>query len=77
MVIFSNKVAFIHFKTDRLDVSEATDLDEITGDTSMKFLLPTTSGPGVLSTALVDHLVIVHNSFIMQCREFVENTLNK
>ena len=43
----------------------------------MKFLLPTTSGPGVLSTALVDHLVIVHNSFIKQCREFVENTLNK
>lgn len=58
-------------------VSEALDLDELSEDTLMKFLLPTSFGPGVLTTALVDHLVITHNKFIKQSRKFVEDTLKK
>ncbi|XP_019854153.1 PREDICTED: E3 ubiquitin-protein ligase RNF213-like [Amphimedon queenslandica] len=62
---------------DRLNTTEALKVEEIAADIPMKYLIPTTSGPGVLSTALVDHLVIVHNSFIKLCRDFVENNLNK
>ena len=33
------------------------------------YLIPTLSGPGVCSVALVDLLVGAHNSFIEKCRE--------
>lgn len=49
----------------------------IDGQTEMKFLIPMTSGPGVITTALVDHLVLTHNKFIRLCRKLFEDSLNK
>ncbi|XP_019858867.1 PREDICTED: E3 ubiquitin-protein ligase rnf213-alpha-like [Amphimedon queenslandica] len=43
----------------------------------MKYLIPTTYGPGVITTGLIDHLVISHNKFIRLCRKFVEDSLKK
>ena len=51
--------------------------EEVTEETKMKFLIPTTYGPGVITTGLIDHLVISHNKFIRLCRKFVENSLKK
>ena len=51
--------------------------EDITEDTLMKFIIPTTSGPGVITTVLMDHLIITHNKFIRQCREFVEKSLKR
>lgn len=50
---------------------------EIGEETKMKFLIPTTYGPGVITTGLIDHLVISHNKFIRLCRKFVEDSLKK
>lgn len=50
---------------------------EISEKTKMKFLIPTTYGPGVITTGLIDHLVISHNKFIRLCRKFVEDSLKK
>ena len=43
----------------------------------MKYLIPTTYGPGVITTGLIDHLVISHNKFIRLCRKFVKDALKK
>jgi hypothetical protein len=45
--------------------------------TPVKYLIPMTSGPGVITTALVDHLIVTHNNFIALCRKFVEESLDK
>ena len=64
--------------SDRLKAMKNEYLQEdITEDTLMKFIIPTTSGPGVITTALMDHLIITHNRFIRQCREFVEKSLKR
>ena len=49
----------------------------INESTKMKFLIPMTIGPGVITTAMVDHLATTHNKFIKSCRKFVEESLNK
>ena len=65
------------FNIDRLDVPEEYILDEIRDDIQMIYLIPTTYGKGVITTALVDFLVNIHNGFIIQSREFVEESLNR
>ena len=64
--------------TDRLKALKNEYIEEdITENTLMKYLIPTTFGPGVITTALIDHLVITHNKFIRQCRIYVEEFLKK
>ena len=41
---------------------------EITESTSLVYIIPTTSDEGACTTALVDFLVLAHNSFIERCR---------
>uniref|UniRef100_A0A1X7U2F3 Uncharacterized protein n=1 Tax=Amphimedon queenslandica TaxID=400682 RepID=A0A1X7U2F3_AMPQE len=50
---------------------------EISKKMKMKHLIPTTYGPGVITTGLIDHLVISHNKFIRLCCKFVEDSLKK
>uniref|UniRef100_A0A1X7U2E9 Uncharacterized protein n=1 Tax=Amphimedon queenslandica TaxID=400682 RepID=A0A1X7U2E9_AMPQE len=50
---------------------------EISKEMKMKYLIPTTYGPGVITTGLIDHLIISHNKFIRLCRKFVEDSLKK
>ena len=47
-------------------------LPAITGDTPLEYLIPTASGAGVLTTALVDYLIRTHNAFIDRCCSLVE-----
>ena len=39
---------------------------------SLVYLIPTKTGRGICSTALVDFLVITHNEFIRFCHEQVD-----
>ena len=52
----------------RLPVEEKYCLAVIDDDTSMEYLIPTTSEAGVCSTALVDFLALSHNKFIEKCK---------
>ena len=42
-------------------------LAAITDDVPLEYLIPTTSGAGALTTALVDYLILTHNDFIEKC----------
>ena len=44
---------------------------EFSRDTPLVYLIPKTSGPGVCTTSLVDHLVMIHNEFIDICLRIV------
>lgn len=48
----------------RLPLEDQHCLPAITKDTSLEYLIPTTSGAGALTTALVDYLILTHNDFI-------------
>ena len=56
----------------RCPVEEKYYVATIGDDTPMEYLVPTTSEAGVCTTALVDFLTLVHNSFIERCRGLVE-----
>lgn len=43
----------------------------ISEDTPLKYIIPTTTGPGTCSLALVDYLVLQHNTFIDWCQKVV------
>lgn len=43
----------------------------ISEDTPLKYIIPTTTGPGACSLALVDYLVLQHNTFIDWCQKVV------
>ena len=47
-------------------------LPAITDDTELIYLIPTTTEEGTCTTALVDFLVLTHNSFIETCRGIVK-----
>lgn len=51
----------------RLRLEDQHILPMITGDTPLEYLIPTTSGAGALTTALVDYLILTHNDFIEKC----------
>ena len=45
------------------------ELEQVTEDTPLAFLLPTTSGKGVCAMSLVDYLInCVHNEFVSEFR---------
>ena len=50
-----------------MDPKIINDVPEITDDTKLVYLLPTTTGEGICSTSLVDFLVVQHNEFIRHC----------
>ena len=52
----------------RLRVDEENLMLEVTMETKLDYLIPTTSGHGICTTALVDYLVQIHNAFIERCR---------
>lgn len=56
----------------RLPVQNKYFVAKIGDDTSMEYLIPTTSNSGVCSTALVDFLTLTHNKFIERCRAVLE-----
>ena len=39
--------------------------------TPLEYLIPTTTGAGVCTTALVDFLTLIHNDFIQKCHNIV------
>ena len=51
----------------RVPVEYVDNTPEITDDTKLVYLLPTTTGEGICSTSLVDFLVTEHNQFIKDC----------
>ena len=59
------------YTTARLRVDDAHLLPAIRETTPLEYLIPTTTGAGACTTALVDFLVQVHNSFIERCRGIV------
>lgn len=58
------------FDKARIRVGEKllSELPQVSEDTTLQFLIPTTTGPGVCSFALVDYLIVQHNSFIDMCQ---------
>lgn len=57
----------VHIIIGRLRLEERHCLNAITEDVSLEYLIPTTSGAGALTTALVDYLIQTHNDFIHFC----------
>lgn len=57
--------------TARLRVDEEYLIPVITVDTTLDYFIPTTTGPGACTFALVDYLVLVHNDFIECCKNLV------
>ena len=55
----------------RLRVDEKYLIPSITPDTTLEYLIPTTTDAGACTTALVDFLVLSHNDFIDKCRATV------
>ena len=51
----------------RLRVDTKYLIPEISKNTKLEYILPTTTGPGVCTTSLVDFLVCAHNEFIEKC----------
>ena len=47
---------------------------EITDDTKLAYLIPTTTGEGICSSSMVDYLVYQHNEFIQYCYKNVPTT---
>lgn len=57
--------------TARLKVPRESVFDEFSADTTMDYLLPSTTGNGIFTTALVDYLVQVHNTFVRKCHNIM------
>lgn len=55
----------------RLRVKEEYLLPSITLETTLEYLIPTTTEAGACTTSLVDFLVLAHNDFIEKCRDTV------
>lgn len=55
----------------RLRIDDDHLLPAFTEDTPLEYLVPTTTGAGACTTALVDFLVLTHNNFIEKCRGIV------
>ena len=56
----------------RLRIEEKHLLPAITDDTPLEYLIPTTTGAGACTTALVDFLVLTHCDFIEKCRGIIK-----
>lgn len=56
--------------TGRIKVEQRllVELPEVSEDTTLQYLIPTTTGPGICSFALVDYLVVQHNCFMEMCQ---------
>ncbi|KAI6655769.1 E3 ubiquitin-protein ligase [Oopsacas minuta] len=61
-------------KNGRLKMEEALEQQEITPATSLAYLLPSSTGDGVLITSLTDYLVLIHNSFVHVYRDRVKGS---
>ena len=59
-------------KNGRLKIEEALLQQEITPATCLAYLLPSSTGEGVLITSLTDYLVLIHNSFVHAYRDRVK-----
>ena len=59
-------------KNGRLKMEEALLQQEITPATCLAYLLPSSTGEGVLITSLIDYLVLIHNSFVHAYRDRVK-----
>lgn len=57
--------------TARLRIDEVYLIPFIQMDTTLDYFIPTTTGPGACTFALVDYLVLAHNDFIDCCRNLV------
>lgn len=57
--------------TARLRVDEKYLIPVLQKDTTLDYFIPTTTGPGACTVALVDYLVLVHNNFIECCKSLV------
>jgi len=49
---------------------------EISDDTKLAYLLPTTTEEGICSTALVDFLAMQHNEFLEYCYKNLPSSCN-
>ena len=58
----------------RVPVEYVDDAPEITDDTKLAYLIPTTTGEGICSSSMVDFLVHQHNEFIQFCYRNLPST---
>ncbi len=63
--------ANIVYSIGRLSLEDQHCLPAITEDTTLEYLIPTTSGAGACTTSLVDYLMLTHNDFIEKCQAIV------
>ncbi|XP_006816196.2 E3 ubiquitin-protein ligase rnf213-alpha-like [Saccoglossus kowalevskii] len=59
----------------RLQVSNDMCTRDITTSSNLAVLLPTRKGDGICSTALLDMLIVVHNTFMEEYSNLTDNTL--
>ena len=52
-------------------------LPAITRDTSIEYLIPTSTGAGALMTCLVDYLIRTHNNFLKFCHEITTESTKR
>ena len=46
-------------------------MPELTKETPLDYLIPSTTGNGICTTSLVDYLVQIHNEFIRRCQAII------
>ena len=63
--------------SDFLGLDEDLKQKDLNESTSMAFLIPRMQGDGLLTCALIHHLVCLHNSIIEKSRNFVKMTLQR
>ena len=62
---------------DGLPVEDQYYIPAITDDVSLEYLVPTTTGPGSITTSLVNFLVVTHNEFIKKCHKTAEKKFKR
>ena len=62
---------------DRLKIDDANMVQHFDENLLMEHLIPTCSGNGVITTALVDFLAITHNRFVRDCHKTIEQSMNR
>ena len=68
LIVDESKTIVFFCPLARFPLEEEHVVAEITADTPLVHLLPTTTGAGVCTTVLIDYLVQVHNSFVFRCK---------
>ena len=61
------------FPIARIQIEDKYLIPSLTSDVSLEHIIPTTRGPGVCTTILLDFLVCKHNGFLEECKTIAES----